>query len=75
VKALREDLMDKPGFPVVLLICGNREPESKAILAEGLKDLPIRYEIYGSEYVFNPDFIAERMRALIDEYRNDRGIA
>jgi succinyl-CoA synthetase beta subunit len=75
VKALREDLADKPGFPVVLLICGNREPESKAILAEGLKDLPIRHEIYGSEYVFNPDFIAERMRALIDEYRKDRGIA
>jgi len=75
VKALREDLADKPGFPVVLLICGNREPESKAILDEGLKDLPIRYEIYGSEYVFNPDFIAERMRALIDEYRKDREVA
>ncbi len=75
VKALREDLADKPGFPVVLLICGNREPESKVILDEGLKDLPIRYEIYGSEYVFNPDFIAERMRALIDAYRKDRGVA
>jgi succinyl-CoA synthetase beta subunit len=75
VKALREDLVDKPGFPVVLLICGNREMESKAILDEGLKDLPIRYEIYGSEYVFNPDFIAERMRALIDAYRKDRGVA
>jgi succinyl-CoA synthetase beta subunit len=75
VKALREDLADKPGFPVVLLICGNREMESKAILDEGLKDLPIRYEIYGSEYVFNPDFIAERMRALIDAYRKDRGVA
>jgi succinyl-CoA synthetase beta subunit len=75
VKALREDLADKPGFPVVLLICGNREPESKAILDEGLKDMPIRYEIYGSEYVFNPDFIAERMRALIDEYRKDKEVA
>ncbi|MCW4037154.1 MAG: acetate--CoA ligase family protein [Candidatus Bathyarchaeota archaeon] len=75
VKALREDLADKPGFPVVLLICGNREPESKAILDEGLKDMPIRFEIYGSEYVFNPDFIAERMRALIDEYRKDKEVA
>jgi len=75
VKALREDLADKPGFPVVLLICGNREPESKVILDEGLKDMPIRYEIYGSEYVFNPDFIAERMRALIDEYRKDKEVA
>lgn len=75
VKALREDLADKPGFPVVLLICGNREKESHVILDEGLKDLPIRYEIYGSEYVFNPDFIAERMRALIDAYRKDEEAA
>jgi succinyl-CoA synthetase beta subunit len=75
VKAFREELRDKPGFPVVLLICGNREKESHAILQEGLKDLPIRYEIYGSEYVFNPDFIAERMRALVDEYRKQRGVA
>jgi len=75
VKAFREELADKPGYPVVLLICGNREKESHAILKEGLKDLPIRCEIYGSEYVFNPDFIAERMRALVDEYRKDRGIA
>ena len=75
VKALREDLAEKPGFPVVLLICGNREKESHVILDEGLKDLPIRYEIYGSEYVFNPDFIAERMRALIDAYRKDKEAA
>lgn len=71
-KALREDLADRPGFPVVLLICGNKEKEAQAILEEGLKDLSIRYEIYGSERVFDPDFIAERMRALIDEYRTDK---
>jgi succinyl-CoA synthetase beta subunit len=74
VKAFKEELVDKPGFPVVLLICGNKEKESHAILQEGMKDLPIRYEIYGSEYVFNPDFIAERMRALVDEYRKQRGV-
>lgn len=71
-KALREDLADRSGFPVVLLICGNKEKEAQAILDEGLKDLSIRYEIYGSEHVFDPDFIAERMRALIDEYRADK---
>jgi succinyl-CoA synthetase beta subunit len=54
------------------LICGNKEKEAQAILDEGLKDLPIRFEIYGSERVFDPDFIAERMRALIDEYRADK---
>ncbi len=75
VKALREELANRPGFPVVLLICGNREKESHEILKEGLKDLPIRCEIYGSEYVFNPDFIAERMKTLVDEYRKERGVA
>lgn len=74
-KALREDLADRPGFPVVLLICGNKEKEAQAILDEGLKDLAIRYEIYGSEHVFDPDFVAERMRALIDEYRADKEMA
>ncbi len=74
VKAFREDLIDKTGFPVVLLICGNREKESHSILQEGLAGLPIRLEIYGSDYVFNPDFIADRMRALVDEYRKQRGL-
>lgn len=74
VKAFREELADKPGYPVVLLLCGNKEKESHAILKEGLRDLPIRCEIYGSEYVYNPDFIAERMRSLVDDYRKNRGI-
>jgi succinyl-CoA synthetase beta subunit len=74
VKAFREELVNKPGFPVVLMICGNKEKESHAILKEGLSDLPIRFEVYGSEYVYNPDFIAGRMRALVDEYRADMGV-
>ncbi|MCX8191890.1 MAG: hypothetical protein N3F06_03695, partial [Nitrososphaerales archaeon] len=74
VKALREELVDKPGFPVLILICGNKEEESIEILKEGLRDLPIRLEIYGSEHVYDTDFIAQRMRALIDEYRKERGV-
>jgi succinyl-CoA synthetase beta subunit len=74
VKALREELANKPGFPVVILLCGNKEEESLEILKEGLKDLPIRLEIYGSEHVYDTDFIAQRMRALVDEYRKDRGV-
>ena len=57
--------------PLIITI-GNKEKEAQAILDEGLKDMPIRYEIYGSERVFDPDFIAERMRALVDEYRADK---
>lgn len=74
VKALREELMDKPGFPVVLLLCGNKEKESLEILREGTADLPARIEIYGSEKVYETEFLAERMKALIMEYRKDRGV-
>lgn len=71
VKALREELADKPGFPVVIVLAGNREKESIEILKEGLKDLPIRLEIYGSDRVLDTDFIAERMRMFVEEYRKE----
>jgi succinyl-CoA synthetase beta subunit len=74
VKALREELMDKPGFPVVLLLCGNKEKESLEILLEGTKDLPVRVEIYGSDRVYETEFLAKRMKALIEEYRKERGV-
>ena len=74
VKALREELADKPGFPVVLLLCGNKEKESLEILREGTKDLPARIEIYGSDRVYETEFLAKRMKALIEEYRKERGV-
>jgi len=72
VKVLRELLPDRPGFPCVLLIAGNKEKESLEILREGLKGLPGRIEIYGSEYVDNSDFIGKRMLTLVEEYRKSR---
>jgi len=39
------------------------------IMREGLKDLPARIELYGRDYVYNVDFIAERMREMVEEYR------
>jgi succinyl-CoA synthetase beta subunit len=74
VKALREELADKPGFPVVLLLCGNKEKESLEILREGTKDLPARVEIYGSDKVYETEFLAKRMKALIEQYRRERGV-
>lgn len=71
-KAFREVLADGccyPGFPVVVLIAGNKEKESLEILREGLKDLPIRLELYGREHIHKLDFVAERMKALVEEYR------
>jgi len=72
VKALREELPGRPGFPCVLLLAGNKEKESLKILREGLKDLPGRIEIYGSERVEDSDFIGERMLALVAEYRKEK---
>jgi succinyl-CoA synthetase beta subunit len=69
VKAFQEELADRPGFPVVILIAGNKEKEALEILREGLKDLPIRLELYGREYIHKLDFVAERMKALVEEYR------
>jgi succinyl-CoA synthetase beta subunit len=69
VRALREELQDKPGFPAILLIAGNKESESLEILRKGLNDLPAKVEIYGRDYVYNVDYIAERMKMLVDQYR------
>jgi len=71
VKALNEELKDKPGFPVIILIAGNKEEESLEILREGLRDLPAHIEIYGRDYVYNIDYVAERMNRLVVEYRKE----
>jgi len=73
VKALREELKARPGFPVVLVLAGNKEEESIQILKEGLEDLPIRLEIYGRDHVYETDFVAGRMRELVEEHREERG--
>ena len=72
VKVLREELPKRPGFPCVLLLVGNKEEESLQILREGLKDVPGRIEIYGSECVEDSDFIGGRMVELVNQYRKER---
>jgi len=72
VKALREELPKRPGFPVVLLLCGNKEKESQEILKEGLKGLNARIEIYDRERVYDAKFIGGRVKALVDEYRKEQ---
>lgn len=75
VKALREELPNKPGFPVVILLCGNKEKESQEILKEGLAGFGSRIEIYDREHVYDASFIGGRMKALVEEYRRERGVA
>lgn len=72
VKALREELPKRPGFPCVLLLAGNEEEKSLQILREGLKGLPCRIEIYGSEHVEDSDFIGRRMLELVEQYRKEK---
>ena len=72
VKALREELPKRPGFPCVLLLAGNKEEESLQILREGLKDVPGPIEIYGREHVEDSDFIGGRMLELVEQYRKER---
>jgi succinyl-CoA synthetase beta subunit len=72
VKAFREDLADKTGFPVVILLAGNKEEEALEVLREGLKDLPIHLEVYGRDYIHRLDFVAERMKVLVEQYRESR---
>jgi Succinyl-CoA synthetase, beta subunit len=74
VKALREELPKKPdGFPVVLLLCGNKEAEAQKILKEGLAGYK-RVEIYDRKYVYDASFIGGRMKALVEEYRKQLGV-
>lgn len=73
VKALREEAKERPGFPVLILIAGNKESEAHRIIKEGLKDLPLRWKLYGRDHIYDMDFLAERMMALIEEHRKERG--
>ena len=74
VRALREELAERPNFPAVILIAGNKENESIEILKHGLVGLPAQIEIYGREYVYNIDYVAERMKILVDAYNKSRNL-
>jgi succinyl-CoA synthetase beta subunit len=70
VKAFKEEAKKRPGFPVIMLIGGNKEKETHEIIREGFKNLPLRWELYGREYIYDTDFIANRVEALVKEYQN-----
>jgi len=69
VRALREELGDRPNFPVVILIAGNKEAESIEILKHCLDGLPARIEVYGRDHVYSVDYVAQRIKELVDNYR------
>ena len=71
VKALREELPKRPGFPVLLLLAGNKEKESLEILREGTKDLDARIRIYGGERVYDTVGLAAEMKEMVLEYKKE----
>lgn len=72
VKAFREEAKRRSGFPVLMLIGGNKERETHEIIRAGFKDLPLRWELYGREYIYDTDFIADRLEALVKEYQKKK---
>jgi succinyl-CoA synthetase beta subunit len=72
VKALQEELKDRPGFPVLLLVAGNKEKRTHEIIKEGLKDVPARWELYGREYIYQTNFIADRFKEMLAEYMKNK---
>jgi succinyl-CoA synthetase beta subunit len=72
VKVFKEEAEKRPGFPVIMLIGGNKEKETHEIIREGFKNLPLRWELYGREYIYDTDFIADRVEALVKEYQKGK---
>jgi len=72
VKAFREEATKKSGFPVLMLIGGNKEKEAHEIIKAGFKDLPLRWELYGREYIYNTDYIADRVEAMVKAYQKEK---
>lgn len=69
VKAFREMLQGRPGFPVLVLIAGNKEAEALNILREGLSDMNLQVELFGRQYIHKLDFVAHRMKELVTAYQ------
>jgi len=69
VKILREEAQKRPGFPAILLLAGNKEQEAHEIIRNGLKDVPLRWELYGRDYIYDTDFIADRVQELVNLYQ------
>lgn len=72
VKVFKEEASKRPGFPVVMLLAGNKEREAHEIIRTGFKNLPLRWELYGRDYIYNIDYVAERIEALVKEYEEEK---
>lgn len=73
VKAFKEIERENPekmkGFPVVILLAGNKERESHEILRKEFEKMNYNFELYGRDYIYKPEFIAKRVVELVGNYR------
>jgi len=58
----------------VILLAGNKEQEAHEIIKIGLKDVPLRWELYGRDYIYDTDFIANRVEELVRLYQGEKYI-
>ncbi len=72
VKAFNEMLKNRKGFPAIVLLAGNKEKESHELIRRGIRGLPIRFELYGRDYIYETEYIADRMKSLVEDYRRER---
>ena len=72
VKAFKEEAENRLGFPVLILIGGNKEKETHEIIKEGFQNLPFRWELYGRDYIYDTDFICDRMDMMVKEYQLEK---
>jgi succinyl-CoA synthetase beta subunit len=72
VKVFREEAFRRQGFPVIMLIGGNKEKETHEIIREGFKELPLRWELFGRDYIYDTNFIADRVEVLVKAYQEEK---
>ncbi len=73
VKAFKEIEKENPervkGFPVIVLLAGNKEKESHEILRKEFGKMGYAFELYGRDHIYKPELIAERVVELVERYR------
>lgn len=67
LKAFKEGLPGD-GFPIVIMLAGNKEKEALELLQRGLSELPVRWALFGRDYIFKLDCVVDQMWDLVHEY-------
>ncbi len=72
LKAFREELPDRLGFPIVIMLAGNKEGETLDLLQKGLRHLPVRFKVFGREHLYRLDIVVDQLKEFVDAYIAER---